>query len=161
MAGVLHTQLAHALAAALSVPLAACARAPHAQACAACVVAHQVLAQPSADTILLRGLRASQLPSYCAKADVWAVGILLHEALSGRTPFAHADPALASLRAQFSAAPPLPAGVSDACADFAARALAKRPAERPSARELLGHAWVLMHTAPAELAPHASTPTPG
>lgn len=109
-----------------------------------------MLAQPSADVIALRKVKTTQLPSYDSKVDIWAMGVLVYEALVGITPFNDADPTAASLRAQFMSPKPLPAGVSTACADFVFQALTKQAAKRPSAVELLGHPWVQAHTTDRE-----------
>lgn len=102
----------------------------------------QVLAQPSADVVALRGLKPSQLPSYGTAVDIWALGVLAYECLMGITPFGSTDPDVAALNAQFRRPAPLRPGVSAVCADFVSRVLAKQPAQRPSALQLLGHPWV-------------------
>ncbi|KAF8072967.1 Aurka [Scenedesmus sp. PABB004] len=108
-------------------------------------MAPEVLAQPCADVVALRRLRPGQLPCYDAKVDVWALGVLVYEALMGITPFGHPDPETASLQAQFRRPAPLRPGVSAACADFVGRALTKQAAARPSAAQLLAHPWVQAH----------------
>lgn len=108
-----------------------------------------MLAQPSPDVVALRGLKPTQLPAYDAKVDVWALGVLVHECLSGSTPFAHSDPESMALAAQFRRPAPLRAGTSTACADFVARALTKSAPARPSAAQLLAHPWITAHV-PAE-----------
>lgn len=102
----------------------------------------QVLAQPSPDTVALKCLQSHQLRPYDTKVDIWAVGVLIHEALTGRTPFAHKDPQLVSLKAQFKKPQPLGSPFSAACEDFVTRALSKAATERPTAAELLAHPWV-------------------
>lgn len=123
---------------------------PHCCCCWCCV--WQVLAQPSADVIALRKVKPTQLPSYDCKVDIWAMGVLVYEALLGVTPFNDADPQAASLKAQFRSPKPLPAYVSPACADFVSQALTKQAAKRPSAVELLGHPWVKQHMTGKEAA---------
>jgi serine/threonine protein kinase len=108
------------------------------------VVVLQVLAQPSADVIAVRKIKPAQLPSYDCKVDIWALGVLVYEALMGVTPFNDTDSQAACLKAQFRAPLPLPS-VSPACADFVTQALAKQAAKRPSAAQLLGHPWVQAH----------------
>lgn len=117
-------------------------------ACDCCI--SQVLAQPSADIIAARKIKATQLPSYDCKVDIWAVGVLMYEALMGVTPFNDADPQAACLKAQFRAPLPL-LSVSAACADFVLQALAKQAAKRPSAAQLLAHPWVQAHMTSQEV----------
>jgi serine/threonine protein kinase len=124
-----------------------CACAEGKTACA-CVL--QVLAQPSADVIALRKIKPAQLPSYDCKVDIWALGVLIYEALIGVTPFSDADPQAACLRAQFRAPRPLH-GVSAACSDFVTQALAKQASKRPSAVQLLAHPWVQAHMTAQEV----------
>ncbi|GBF92590.1 aurora protein [Raphidocelis subcapitata] len=116
-------------------------------------MAPEVLAQPSAEEAAR--LPPALLRCYDEKVDCWGVGVLVFEALSGRAPFAHADPRIAALKARFAAPPELPAGTSPACADFVARALAQDPRRRPSAAELLAHPWL---AGPGGAAPGAAAP---
>jgi eukaryotic-like serine/threonine-protein kinase len=65
-----------------------------------------------------------------ARADVYAVGLLLHEMLSGSLPF-HGDTEMACALARLSTPPaPLPAGVPPGVAAIVARCLALDPADR-------------------------------
>jgi serine/threonine protein kinase len=111
----------------------------------------QVLAQPSADVIHARKIKSSQLPSYDCKVDIWALGVLVYEALMGVTPFGDPDQQAASLKAQFRPPMLLPSAVSAVCADFVAQALSKQAAKRPSAADLLAHPWVQRHMGPQEV----------
>lgn len=110
----------------------------------------QVLAQPSADVIHARKIKTTQLPSYDSKVDIWALGVLVYEALMGVTPFGDTDPQAACLKAQFRPPMPLPSGVSAGCADFVSQALSKQAARRPSAADLLAHPWVKAHSSAQE-----------
>jgi serine/threonine protein kinase len=94
-----------------------------------------------------------ELPTYDEKADIWSVGALTFEALTGRQPFL-ADGAAemaAVVAARLGTVDPetgLPAfiarepGLSPAARDFVAACLAADPAARPGAAELLGHPWL-------------------
>jgi len=63
--------------------------------------------------------------------DLYALGAILHEMLSGEAPFAGRD-ALSTIRAIREAPPPpLPADVPDAVRDLVGRLLHKSPAARP------------------------------
>jgi tRNA A-37 threonylcarbamoyl transferase component Bud32 len=103
-------------------------------------------------------------------SDVYALGVVAYECLSGRRPF-EADGAIGLAMAHASRAPaPLPADVPAVVADFVMRALDKDPAHRqPSAgdfgRTALALAAQLGSTAPApapatKLMP-VEAPTPG
>lgn len=65
------------------------------------------------------------------RADLYALGVLLHEMLAGETPF-HDQDLMALLARQMTAPPPpLPTSVPPALRAVVARLLAKRPEERP------------------------------
>jgi serine/threonine-protein kinase len=78
-----------------------------------------------------------------ARADVYALGCVLHAALTGEPPF-HRATVPGTILAHLNDPPPRPsatAGVSHAFDDVVARALAKRPSDRfRSAGELAGAA---------------------
>jgi len=86
-------------------------------------------------------------------ADMWALGCLAFELLSGETPFAVARPAddadtetgVLGMAARIRRCEwDFPAGldVPTEAADFCRRLLVREPAERMSAEEACGHAWV-------------------
>jgi serine/threonine protein kinase len=71
-------------------------------------------------------------------ADVWGLGVTLHEAITGRSPFAR-DRSRTSTQpfAQLEAAPPpLPADTPPGLADTLLRCLDRAPALRPTALEV-------------------------
>ena len=93
-------------------------------------------------------------PPYDEKVDVWAVGILLHELLVGRTPFEVND---ATETAAAIMASPLPLAplqhLTPDCIGFLSLALEKKASLRPSAAELSRHIWLQRHL--RSLAPNA------
>jgi serine/threonine protein kinase len=89
------------------------------------------------------------LTPYTTAVDIWAVGTLIHEALTGRVPFYHHEPTVMALKAQFSPATRLPSSVSPECQAFVDAVLQKHPGKRPTAAELLQHPWVQSHAAAA------------
>ncbi len=77
-----------------------------------------------------------------ARADVWAIGVLLHTMLAGAPPFSADTPSGASLSVILDDPPSL-AGVPDDLGELVDRTLSKNPAHRPGsvldlAEELVG-----------------------
>ncbi|MFG1603112.1 serine/threonine protein kinase [Actinoplanes sp. NPDC049265] len=89
-------------------------------------------------------------------ADIFAWGVLVAFAATGRTPFgAHSAPATAM---RIATQPPDLTGLNGQLRSLVGRALAKRPADRPTARELLD--VLLGHQTPPTAPPPAAHPTP-
>jgi serine/threonine protein kinase len=83
---------------------------------------------------------------YGVKADIWSLGITVAELLDrGNPPWpAFASPAHAFLHiANPETRPIVPAHISGHAADFIAACTVRDPRRRPSAIELLQHAWLL------------------
>lgn len=94
-----------------------------------------------------------------AASDVYSIGVMLYEALAGRTPFESGGAGEVMAQHLFVAPPPIPAarGVSPALVDLVGRALAKKADQRPTASEmraLLGQ--VLRGTDPLTIAEQAA-----
>jgi serine/threonine protein kinase len=115
------------------------------RAASATLSLHQVLAQPSADTMALRHIPTSQLTPYGTAVDIWAVGTLIHEALTGKVPFYHQEPSVMALKAQFGRPNRLPEGTLPECEAFVDAVLQQQAVKRPSAAQLLQHPWVRKH----------------
>lgn len=64
------------------------------------------------------------------RSDVWALGVLLHELITGARPFDAEDPRVIAQRIRFGPPAPLPAGVPRAIERVLARCLAKDPGDR-------------------------------
>jgi serine/threonine protein kinase len=94
-------------------------------------------------------------------ADIFAWGVLVTFAATGRTPFTGDTPPATALR--IATQPPDLSDLTGVLRDLVGRALAKRPEDRPTARELLE---TLLGTAPAPVArrrplpPHPARPGP-
>lgn len=106
--------------------------------------------------VLYNGMAEDELPQYDEKADVFSVGALVFEALTGYQPFlADSIPELlqlhtAKLGAEQRGPDGIPAflrehGLSPLAQSFLAAMLVLDPRARTSAHELLQHAWCQAH----------------
>jgi TolB-like protein len=106
-----------------------------------------------------------------ARSDLYAVGLLLYEMLTGEAPFTGESP-MAVAFARLRQPPPDPRGrpgVPDELAEWVRRCLGREPQERPSGVLELSaalRAWLTSVGEPVELAPSAApsppaTPVPG
>ncbi|MDM8530352.1 protein kinase [Anaerolineales bacterium HSG25] len=72
------------------------------------------------------------------RADLYALGVILYEMTSGRTPFVHENPAM-MLMQQLTATPPPPSRfnpeIDEALEQFILKLLEKEPSDRPSSTE--------------------------
>jgi len=74
-----------------------------------------------------------------AKADIWALGIMMMEMIEGEPPYMEFPPLRALFLIAARGIPPLkqPEESSDEIKDFLARCIVADPADRPSAADLL------------------------
>lgn len=83
---------------------------------------------------------------YNFKADIWSLGLVLVECLTGRYPFeagAAGGPMELIIHVLQDEVPlPPPGSISEPCRDFLSSCLARDPARRPPAAALLGHPWL-------------------
>lgn len=115
------------------------------------------LALLSLTQVLFMGMAEEELPQYDEKADVFSVGVILFEALTGLQPFV-AETAKdmqavqeAKLAKSTGEVPEFIAQqkLSPAAKDFLALAMFTDPNARPGAAGLLQHPWLLeLQTAP-------------
>ena len=88
--------------------------------------------------------------AYDARSDLYSVGAIIYEMLSGRPPFAHVTNDLELLKAHaYSVAPRLPPTIPERLAAVVAALLAKKPEDRPQTAVLTREALLsAMGTAP-------------
>ena len=77
-----------------------------------------------------------------ASCDIWSVGCLVIELLTGKPPYFDLPPMAALFRIVQDDYPPIPDTVSPALKDFLAECFRKEPSFRKSAVDLLKHPWV-------------------
>jgi mitogen-activated protein kinase kinase kinase len=76
------------------------------------------------------------------KADIWSVGCLVVEMLTGEHPWATLTQMQAIFKIGSSAKPAIPSDISTDAQDFLQRTFELDQEARPSAAELLQHAWI-------------------
>lgn len=76
-------------------------------------------------------------------SDIWSLGALVVELLTGKPPYHSLDPMPALFRIVNDDAPPLPSGASAGVRDFLVQCFQKDPNLRVGARKLLRHPWMV------------------
>lgn len=76
------------------------------------------------------------------KADIWSVGCLIVEMLTGEHPWAQLTQMQAIFRIGSSATPTVPSDISSEAQDFLKQTFRIDHEARPSAAELLQHLWI-------------------
>lgn len=119
-------------------------------------MAPEMLSKPSPEEIfhevICGGVDEADLPSYNEKVDIWSVGVIAVECLTGRQPFL-ADGVREMLLVQREELEGrgsigvwdsmFDSGfVSTECKDFLSNVFSMDPDDRPSAAELLQHPWL-------------------
>ncbi|GAB4815162.1 hypothetical protein N2152v2_002208 [Parachlorella kessleri] len=83
-----------------------------------------------------------ELKSVTTAADIWSVGCLAIELLTGNPPYYDLQPMSALYNIVQDPHPPLPPDISMGMEDFLRKCFQKDPSGRPSARQLLQHSWI-------------------
>ncbi|KAF8910967.1 hypothetical protein CPB84DRAFT_1763028 [Gymnopilus junonius] len=86
------------------------------------------------------------------KADIWSVGCLVVEMLTGEHPWAQLTQMQAIFKIGSSARPTIPSDISAEAQDFLSRTFEINHEARPSAAELLQHPWVAAKSTTKKLA---------
>ncbi|KZT58963.1 Pkinase-domain-containing protein [Calocera cornea HHB12733] len=81
--------------------------------------------------------------AYTRKADIWSIGCLVLEMLTGQRPWAELDQMQAMWKIGTKVKPTFPSDISANALDFLNKTLDPDPSNRPSAEELLQHPFVL------------------
>ncbi|CAL1704526.1 unnamed protein product [Somion occarium] len=86
--------------------------------------------------------------AYTKKADIWSIGCLVVEMLTGEHPWAQLTQMQAIFKIGSSAKPPMPPDISPEAEDFLQKTFELDHEARPNAAELLKHPWVANQTSP-------------
>ena len=100
--------------------------------------AHSDFAKTGVGTPLYFSPELCKEEPYDHKSDVWALGCLAHELLTGCPPFTAENQIALASKIVSAPLPPLPEETSPDLAFVISMALTKDPAQRPSAADLLG-----------------------
>lgn len=84
-----------------------------------------------------------ELKAVTVSSDIWSVGCLAIELLTGHPPYFDLQPLSALYNIVQDPHPPLPNGASEAFHEFLLLCFSKDPLKRPSAHELSIHPWVI------------------
>lgn len=83
-----------------------------------------------------------ELSAPTSACDIWSVGCIIIELLTGKPPYFELTTMAALFRIVSDDYPPLPEGISQALRDFLLNCFQKEPVMRSSATKLLEHPWL-------------------
>lgn len=78
-------------------------------------------------------------------SDIWSLGCTIVEMVTGKPPYADLIPMTAMFKIVQEETPPIPEDVSVDLRDFLVKCFQKNPINRPTALDLLDHAWIKRH----------------
>lgn len=84
-----------------------------------------------------------ELKNVTVASDIWSVGCVAIELLTGRPPYFDLQPLSAMYNIVQDPHPPLPIGISAQLEDFLLQCFSKDPLQRPSAKDLTKHGWII------------------
>lgn len=99
-------------------------------------------------------------PEITAAADLWALGVILHQALAGSNPFMRATAVATILAVVLEEAPPLGESLPRGLAEIVQRCLRKEPRERWESAEALAMALQRVDASGARVVGAPSEPAP-
>ena len=79
---------------------------------------------------------------YSFGCDIWSTACTLYELITGKPPYADANPMVAVYKMTENAHPPLPANASPLCQEFLLCAWVRDTATRPTVQQSLCHPWL-------------------
>lgn len=82
------------------------------------------------------------MEGHTEKSDIWSIGCLVIELLTGHPPYWELEQMRAIFCVVQDEMPPLPDFVSPECKSFLGRCFIKSLEDRASAQELLSHPWI-------------------
>jgi serine/threonine protein kinase len=91
-----------------------------------------------------------QLDGPCTASDIWSLGCVMIEMMTGNPPYASLNPMSAMFHIVQDPFMPIPGFISDSGKDFLDKCLQKDPFQRWNASQLLQHPWIRLKT-PVEL----------
>ncbi|KAI9494322.1 hypothetical protein BDB00DRAFT_311157 [Zychaea mexicana] len=99
-----------------------------------------------------------ELKGASTKSDIWSLGCTIVEMVTGKPPYADMIAMSALYHIVDDEEPPIPDNVSDALHDFLRACFQKDPEHRPTAHELVRHAWLapIALSVPPPLTPSTS-----
>lgn len=97
--------------------------------------------------------------SYTRKADIWSLGCLVVEMMSGTHPWPNLNQMQALFKIGSSSKPSLPEEISAQAVDFLNKTFELDHNQRPSAQELLQHAFITEDFVPLDATPSDATST--
>ncbi|KAA6427136.1 MAG: serine threonine kinase [Trebouxia sp. A1-2] len=121
---------------------------------------YPVLAMPAPEDLAEGRVRLQDISGYTEAVDVWGVGVLTYELMAGRPPFEVSDAQGTADLIMHGQVQNFPMACSADCISFIKQALIKTPEQRPSATQLLRHAWLTAYTnsSPPQLSIGPQTP---
>lgn len=97
---------------------------------------------PSADLIISGKVRPDDVEAVDEKVDIWAMGVVIYELLTGRSPFEGDDKEAIKKNIRDYRMRKLPSFLSPEATDFIMKMLCYESDRRASAVELLQHKWI-------------------
>lgn len=102
----------------------------------------QLVKLPSADRIISGEIHPDDVDAVDEKVDIWAMGVVIYELLTGRSPFEGDDKDAIRKNIREYRMRRLPSFLSQPAQDFIMKMLTYEAPRRPSAEVLLQHPWI-------------------